>query len=96
MKKIVGKVTTDERDRIQRLFERRNGLRELAKIITTDDNALYEKLVEDMARTSSSFQNWWDSMYAKYTWESADNGNWEIDFNDCSVYLVIPDPDYTV
>ena len=30
MKKLVGKVTTEERDEIQSLFERRNGLTELA------------------------------------------------------------------
>ncbi len=34
MKKIVGQVTEAERDEIQRLFERRNGLNELARILT--------------------------------------------------------------
>lgn len=31
-KKIIGQVTTDEKNEILRLFERRNGLRELSKI----------------------------------------------------------------
>ncbi len=87
MKKLVGKVTEEERDAIQLLFERRNGLTELAKIINNDD-ALYERLVTDMGATGMKFQKWWDDMAAKYQWESAENGNWEIDFNTCDIYLV--------
>lgn len=87
MKKLVGKVTEEERDAIQALFERRNGLTELAKIINNDD-ALYERLVADMGATGARFQKWWDDMAAKYQWESAENGNWEIDFNTCDIYLV--------
>lgn len=87
MKKLVGKVTVEERNDIQSLFERRNGLAELAKIINNDD-ALYERLVADMGTTSTKFQKWWDDMAAKYQWESTENGNWEIDFNTCDIYLV--------
>lgn len=88
MNKKVGNVTEQERDEIQSLFERRNGLNELAKILTADNNELYERLVKDLAETTSKFQNWWDTMSRKYQWESIEGGNWEIDFNDCSIYLV--------
>ena len=44
-KKIVGNVSVEERDEIKRLFERRNGLNELARILTADNSELYEKLV---------------------------------------------------
>lgn len=80
-------MTEKERDTIQSLFERRNGLTELAKIINEDDT-LYERLVSDMGATSVRFQKWWDDMAAKYQWESAENGSWEIDFNTCEIYLV--------
>ncbi|MCH5240709.1 MAG: CXXX repeat peptide modification system protein [Muribaculaceae bacterium] len=90
MKKEVGFVTPEERDQIQKLFERRNGLNELAKILTANDDELYQKLVKDMGETATKFQNWWNEMGAKYNWEAADNGNWEIDFNDCKIYLVTP------
>ena len=60
---------------------------ELAKIINNDD-ALYERLVADMGATGTKFQKWWDDMATKYQWESAENGNWEIDFNTCDIYLV--------
>lgn len=91
MKKEVGSVTPEERDEIQSLFERRNGLNELAKILTADNGELYERLVKDMGETSSKFQNWWNRMGEKYQWESAESGNWEIDFNDCIIYLVTPE-----
>ena len=88
MKKFVGQVTPEERTEIQMLFERRNGLNELAKILTADNAELYEKLVKDMGETGSKFQSWWNRMSEKYRWESAENGNWEINFDTCEIYLV--------
>lgn len=88
MNKIVGKVTEAERDEIQVLFERRNGLQELAKILTADNADLYEKLVKDIGETSMRFQKWWDDMSKKYSWESTKNGSWSIDFNTCEISLV--------
>ena len=90
MKKIVGRVSEDERNEILSLFERRNGLRELAKALTADDTELYNRLVADMGKTATSFQGWWDRMSEKYGWERAENGNWEIDFKSCEIYLVTP------
>ena len=90
MKKEVGRVSEQERDEIQTLFERRNGLNELAKILTSDNESLYERLVKDLGENSTRFQNWWNEKSLKYQCESADNGNWEIDFNTCKIYLVTP------
>lgn len=88
VKKLVGSVTPEERNEIQALFERRNGLNELAKIVTADNAELYEKLVTDLGSTGNKFQAWWDRMSDKYKWESADDGNWEINFDTCDIYLV--------
>ena len=88
MKKLVGQVTTEEKNEIQQLFERRNSLNELAKILSADNTELYEKLVKDMGETGSKFQGWWDRMSQKYQWESAENGNWEINFETNEIYLV--------
>lgn len=55
VKQTIGKVTPEERDEIQRLFERRNGLNELAKIVTADNTELYEKLVKDLGKTGTVF-----------------------------------------
>ncbi|MBR5002973.1 MAG: CXXX repeat peptide modification system protein [Bacteroidaceae bacterium] len=88
MKKLVGQVTLEEKNEIQMLFERRNGLNELAKILSADNAELYEKLVRDLGETGTKFQQWWDSMSQKYNWESAENGNWEINFETCEIFLV--------
>ncbi len=89
-KKLVGQVTPEERAEIQALHERRNGLNELAKILTADNSELYEKLVKDMGETGTRFQNWWDRMADKYKWESAEGGNWEINFETCEIMLIEP------
>jgi len=89
MKKKVGQVNESEKNEIQSLFERKNGLAELSKILTADNVALYEKLLKDMGETGTKFQNWWNEMSEKYQWESHENGNWEIDFSTCEIYLVI-------
>ena len=84
---MVGQVTEEERDYIKILFERKNGLIELSKIIDHTNEFLYEKLVKDMGETSIKFQKWWDKMAAKYNWESIKGYSWEIDFDTCDIYL---------
>ena len=83
-------MTAEEKNEIQTLFERRNGLNELAKILTADNADLYEKLVKDMGETGSKFQDWWNRMADKYQWESVEGGNWEINFDTCEILLVEP------
>lgn len=87
-RKKVGQVTVEEKKEIQQLFERRNGLNELARVVTVDNTDLYEKLVKDLGETETRFQQWWDSMAQKYHWESSDNGSWEINFDTCEIILV--------
>ena len=88
MKKLIGTVSEEEKNEIQALHERRNGLKELSKIITVADEALYEKLVKDLGNTGLKFQNWWDRMAEEYHWESIEGGNWETNFMTNEIYLV--------
>lgn len=88
MNKLVGRVTEQERNEIRQLFERRNGLNELAKILTSDNVELYERMIADLGETSIKFQNWWNTTSTKYGWESTENGNWEINFETCEIFLV--------
>lgn len=87
-KKIVGQVTPEECSEIQTLFERRNGLNELANILTPDKPDLYERLVKDLGETTTKFHGWWNRMGDKYQWESTNDGNWEINFDTCEIFLV--------
>lgn len=89
LRKVVGQVTPEERKEIQVLFERKNGLMELAKIVSADNNELYEKLVTDMGETGAKFQQWWDEKAKQYGWESHPKGNWEINFHNGEISLVV-------
>lgn len=86
-KKVVGQVTEEEKSQIQTLFERRNGLNELAKILSADDTELYERFVKDLGETTIKFQQWWDNVSNKYQWESVENGKWEINFQTNEILL---------
>lgn len=88
IRKIVGQVSPEECNEIQQLFERRNGLQELAKIVDANNTELYEKLVKDMGETGTKFQQWWDEKAKKYGWESHPKGKWEINFQTCDITLV--------
>lgn len=88
MKKLVGEVTFQEKEEIQALFERKNALAELAKIITADNDALYEKLVKDIGTTGRKFQQWWDDKALAYNWEKTPAGRWKIDFDTNEIFLI--------
>lgn len=91
MKTRIGKITEKEKKEIQLLFERKNGLNELIKEISPDNNLLYNKIVADMGKTKINFDNWWDKMSKKYNWKSCKNGHWEINFETCEILLVKQD-----
>ena len=42
-KKLIGKVTDEERDTIKHLYEKKNGLVELAKCLNESNIYLYDK-----------------------------------------------------
>lgn len=90
-RKIVGRVSPEEVKEIQILFERRNALAELAKILTADNTQLYEKLIKDVGETATKFQSWWDVKSKQYGWESSPEGNWEVNFQTGDITLIVND-----
>jgi CXXX repeat modification system protein len=87
-KKAIGKVSETEKEEIRLLFERKNALTELFQTVNPDNEALYDRIVADMGKTSAKFQSWWDGKAQQYEWESVQGYKWEIDFNDGTIYLV--------
>lgn len=87
-RKQIGEVTESERDEIKHLFERKNGLSELFKIVDPSNELLYNKVIADMGETITKFQQWWDDKAVKYNWESVEGGTWEIDFDRCAISIV--------
>jgi CXXX repeat modification system protein len=88
----IGTITAEERDEIRGIYERKMALIELFKTINDinkEDNAmLYEKLVKDMADTSSRYQRWFDEKSQKYSWRNIPGEQWRINFDTCEVLLV--------
>ena len=57
-KKMIAHVSEEEKREIQSLFESKNGLKELSKILSADNAPLYEKVVKDLCETQMRFQKW--------------------------------------
>jgi len=93
---VVGRVGPKERDEIQALFERRNGLVELVQSLAANRSELlenelfYEKVVADLGRTKTRFQTWWDDKAKAYGWQGKPGWQWSIDFNTCEISLNRP------
>jgi len=86
-RELLGKVSEQEREEIRLLFERKNGLIELSKILDASNDSLYQKLIKDLGETSTKFQAWWDTKSKEYNWENLEGHSWEIDFNTCDIFL---------
>jgi CXXX repeat modification system protein len=86
-----GKVTVEERDEIRKLFQRKNALTELfgsfSKLDDITIDKLYNRLIEDMGKTTTDFHNWWDQKAKQYSWQFAEGATWRIDFDTCEVFL---------
>lgn len=88
---VVGKVSARERDEMQALFERKNGLLELVQSLTgtgmLDNAAFYEKVVADLGRTTTRSKQWWDDKSKAYGWPSKAGCQWSIDFETCQITM---------
>jgi CXXX repeat modification system protein len=91
-RKIFGTVTEEEKNTIEKLFERKNALKELLLTLNNpslsekDKDFLYEKIISDTAKTEGAFQKWWSDMVQKYKWQPAESGMWNIDFKTNEIF----------
>ncbi len=96
-RKLIGKVSSEEKDEIQRLYNKKSGLIELSRILFAEtqeeleNSPIYEKLTVDLGKTNEDFNNWWKKVSQKYSWESIPGYRWEIDFNSCEIFLIQAD-----
>lgn len=85
MKKVVGKVTEEEKAVIKELNAHRNSLEELLLILPKDDE-LYKIAINDMDETTKKYKEWWNQYYTKYQWEKG-NGDWRILFDTNEIVI---------
>jgi CXXX repeat modification system protein len=77
-RKVVWKLSEEDFEDIQDLYEKKLALENLTKIIDVKDSELYGKLVKDYGTTLHKFNNWWNLTSEKYKWEGR---NWWVNFD---------------
>ena len=82
MRKVVWKLSDEEKSEIQDLYERKIALENLVKIINPDNKKLYDKLIVDYGRVCHEFQNWWNVMSTAHQWDGV---NWSVDFDESEI-----------
>lgn len=93
IKKMIGKVTEEEKNELLALFERKLGIEELTATLDSDllsndaKENLQNKMVSELGKAVLNLQSWWDNMYDKYKWEKTDESRWNIDFQTCDIYI---------
>jgi CXXX repeat modification system protein len=86
-KEVVGRVSFEEANEIKFLFERKNGLIELAKSLNDNNISLYDKIVTDLGIVSTKFDQWWNEKSTQYNWPNKVGHAWEINFSTGEIYL---------
>ncbi|MBQ8452747.1 MAG: CXXX repeat peptide modification system protein [Prevotella sp.] len=87
MKKVVGRVTEEEKRAIMNIYSHINSLEELLLILPHDSN-LYKQANEDLTRTRGRYQEWWNVHSEKYKWERK-KGDWSILFETNEITIEI-------
>lgn len=92
--KKIGTVTDEEKDQIEKIFERKNSLQELLLTLQTSSlvnketkDTIYEKLVNDIDQANRAYDKWWSDMQRQYGWLAIVGYNYKIDFNTKEVVL---------
>lgn len=87
MKKIVGKVTEDEKTIIKAINNHKNSLEELLLILDEGDD-IYTTVLNELNETRQKYQEWWNENYHKYQWERGE-GKWTIVFETNEIVVEI-------
>lgn len=87
MKKIVGKVTEEEKLEILAINNHKKSLEELLPILPKEDD-LCAEASRDMQETLVKYREWWRRTYTKYQWEKG-NKDWELVFETNEILLEV-------
>lgn len=87
-----GKLTAEETEFIQKLYQRKMALLELMPTIKTpmDKESLdyiYEKIVNDLQETNQKMHKWWLDVSNSHGWKYGDGDMWSVNFKDREVSI---------
>ena len=66
--KSIWKLSDEDFAVIEKLFEKKMALENLAKVVQADNEALYEKLLKDYAHVSADYDAWWANQRSGKRW----------------------------
>lgn len=81
----IGTVLENEKKEIQNIYEKKNALENLIKVLSSEENDLYEKVLNDYTQINTEYLKWWDKMFNKYNWP---DGEYRINFKNNEICLV--------
>ncbi len=74
-----------EISQIRELYEKKLAFENLAKILKPEANPeMYQRLVADYGEAVHAFDNWWSTIFQKY---SVEPGNYSVDFRTNQITL---------
>lgn len=87
MKILLGKVNIIDKNKIEKLFERYNGLEELNMIVSHEEIDLKKQIETDIYVTNLKIDKLFKEMASRYKWVIDTNIHWEIDYETNEVYF---------
>lgn len=78
-------LSEEDFEEITNLYEKKLALENLAKILGSTNQELYNKVIADYGKTMREFSDWWRTNSMKYNWEG---NNWRVDFINKQIMLV--------
>lgn len=88
--KLLGTITAEESEYVRKLLGRKDALKELAQIIPAQEknkDNLYERIIDDMAETSTKIEVWWKETSKKYGWSYDASDRWYLNVESNEISL---------
>ncbi len=94
--KEIGIATTEELKEIEKIYQRKLALSSLFLVLSSNvkgidsnsnEEAMYEKVVNDMAEVQVKMNKWWKRVSLEHDWEYSSNQAWEVDFTTGKIIL---------
>lgn len=82
-----------EREQIQNIFERLNGIGELKYTLNSEKldistrELITSKIDKELPILKEEYKKWWAAMCKKYQWKAVENGNFVIKFDKNEVFI---------
>ena len=91
---LIVKLTEEERDAIADINEKLSSLTSLSRtlceenVVYNENSDFYDRIMEDLNKTRSEYNNWWKEIAAKYNLQPDRLDKYYVNFISCGIYLL--------